>query len=278
MNRIDTTFARLRADGEKALIAYIMAGDPSLADTEALVLELERAGADIIELGVPFSDPIADGPVIQKAAERALRSGASLRKILGIVTTLRRRTQIPIVLMSYYNSIHAFGEAAFCRDAAQAGVDGLIVPDMPPEEDALLAAAACEGGPHLIYLLAPTSTPDRFAQVARRSKGFLYYVSLTGITGAQLPDLEGVRRNIAKIKRLTKVPVAIGFGVATPDDAARVGEIADGVIVGSAIVRRIDEHRDDPRMAEKVGEYIASLKAAVAGSAEHGVRGSGTVW
>jgi tryptophan synthase alpha chain len=267
MNRIDTTFARLKADGEKALIAYIMAGDPSLADTEALVLELERAGADIIELGVPFSDPIADGPVIQKAAERALRSGASLRKILDTVTNLRRRTQIPLVLMAYYNSIHAFGEAAFCRDGARAGVDGLIVPDMPPEEDAILAAAACDSGPHMIYLLAPTSTPDRFAQVARRSKGFIYYVSLTGITGAQLPDLEGVRRNIAKIMRLTKAPVAIGFGVATPDDAARVGEIADGVIVGSAIVRRIEESRDHPSMVERVGQYVASMKAAVAGSA-----------
>jgi tryptophan synthase alpha chain len=270
MNRIDTTFARLKANGEKALIAYIMAGDPSLADTEALVLELERAGADIIELGVPFSDPIADGPVIQKSAERALRSGTSLRKILGTVTTLRRKTQIPLVLMAYYNSIHACGEAAFCRDAAHAGVDGLIVPDMPPEEDALLTAAACEGGPHLIYLLAPTSTPDRFTQVARRSKGFLYYVSLTGITGAQLPDLEGVRRNIAKIKRLTKTPVAIGFGIATPDDAARVGEIADGVIVGTAIVRRIEEYREDPCLVEKVGQYIASLKAAVAGASTLG--------
>jgi tryptophan synthase alpha chain len=266
MNRIDTTFARLKADGEKALIAYIMAGDPSLADTEGLVLELERAGADIIELGVPFSDPIADGPVIQKAAERALRSGTSLRKILDAVTTLRRRTQIPLVLMAYYNSIHAFGEAAFCLEAARAGVDGLIVPDMPPEEDALLVAETCDGAPHLIYLLAPTSTPNRCAQVARRSKGFLYYVSLTGITGAQLPDLEGVRRNIAKIRRLTKVPVAIGFGVATPDDARRVGEIADGVIVGSAIVRRIEEFRDHPSMIEQVGRVAALLKAAIARS------------
>lgn len=258
-------FARLKASAEKALIAYVMAGDPSLADTESLVLQLEKAGADIVELGVPFSDPIADGPVIQKAAERALRSGTSLRKILDTVACLRLRTEVPLVLMAYYNSIHAFGETAFCRDAAKAGIDGLIVPDMPPEEDALLAAESCDGGPHLIYLLAPTSTPDRFSQVARRSRGFLYYVSLTGITGAQLPDLEGVRRNIAKIKRLTNVPVAIGFGVATPDDARRVGEIADGVIVGTAIIRRIEEFREQPRMAEKVGEYVASLKAAISG-------------
>ena len=263
MNRNDSTFARLKGKGEKALIAYIMAGDPSLADTEALVMELEQSGADIIELGVPFSDPIADGPVIQQAADRALRSGTTLRKILNTVTALRKRTQVPFVLMAYYNTIHAFGEKSFCVEAARAGVDGLIVPDMPPEEAGLLVAADCEGGPYLIYLLAPTSTSARFAQVAQRSKGFLYYVSLTGITGSQLPDLEGVRRNIAKIRRLTKAPIAIGFGVATPDDAARVGAIADGVIVGSAIVRRIAEHHDHTRMAEQVGRYVASLKAAL---------------
>lgn len=263
MNRIDSTFARLKSKQEKALIAYIMAGDPSLAETETLVLELERAGADVIELGVPFSDPIADGPVIQQAADRALRSGTTLRKILDMVMLLRKRTQIPLVLMAYYNTIHAFEEQKFCREAKKAGVDGLIVPDMPPEEDRRLVGSACEGGPYLIYLLAPTSTATRFAQVAERSKGFLYYVSLTGITGAKLPDLEGVRRNVAKIRRLTKTPVAIGFGVATPEDAARVGEIADGVIVGTAIVRRIEEHREEKHMAEAVGRYVASLKAAI---------------
>jgi tryptophan synthase alpha chain len=262
VNRIESKFNQLKARGEKALIAYIMAGDPSLRDTETLVLELERTGADVIELGVPFSDPIADGPVIQKAAERALRSGTSLRRILDTVASLRSRTDIPLVLMAYYNTIHAFGEEAFCRQAAAAGVDGLIVPDMPPEEDRFLAAAKCEGGPLLIYLLAPTSTPARFTHIARRSKGFVYYVSLTGITGAQLTDLEGLKRNVAKIRKAASVPVAVGFGIATPQDVAQIAELADGVIVGSAIVRRIEQYRDDPQMSLHVGGFVRSLKEA----------------
>jgi tryptophan synthase alpha chain len=261
-NRIATTFARLKASAEKALITYIMAGDPSLHETETLVLELERSGADIIELGVPFSDPIADGPTIQKAAERALRSGTSLRRILDTVASLRARTQIPLVLMAYYNTIRALGEEAFCRQAAAAGVDGLIVPDMPPEEDALLAAASCEGGPLLIYLLAPTSTPTRVAWIARKSRGFIYYVSLTGITGAKLTDLTGIKQNVAKVRKVTEVPVAVGFGIATPQDVARVAGLADGVIVGSAIVRQIEQYRDDPQMPHRVGQFVRSLKDA----------------
>ena len=263
MNRLDAKFAQLKGRGEKALIAYIMAGDPSLHDTEQLVLELERAGADIIELGVPFSDPIADGPVIQKAAERALRSGTSLRKILAAVASLRSRTQVPLVLMSYYNTVHAFGEAAFCREAARAGVDGLIVPDMPPEEAGGLDTEASGAGLCVIYLLAPTSTPDRCAMIAKRSRGFVYYVSLTGITGARLTDLDGVGRNVEKIRKAASVPVAVGFGVATPEDAAKVGAVADGVIVGSAIVRQVGEHEHDSRMAEHVGRFVRALKAAL---------------
>ncbi len=263
MNRIDSTFQRLKAKSEKALIAYIMAGDPSLQETEALVLELERAGADVIELGVPFSDPIADGPVIQKAAERALRSGTSLRKILETVTALRSRTQIPLVLMAYYNSLHALGEAAFCQQAVAAGVDGLIVPDMPPEEAGLIESAAADAGLRVIFLLAPTSTSARRTTVAKRSRGFLYYVSLTGITGAKLTDLEDVRRNVAKIRHVTDVPVAVGFGIATPQDAAQVASIADGVIVGSAIVRQIGVHQQDQDLPERVGQFVRSLKIAM---------------
>ncbi len=263
-NRLETTFERLRVNQTKALIPYLMAGDPSLQDTETLVLEFERAGADIIELGVPFSDPIADGPIIQKAAERALRSGTSLLRILDTVARLRTRTQIPLVLMVYYNTIHAMGERAFCSQAVKAGVDGLIVPDMPIEEATPLSSAmAAEGGPLLIFLLAPTSTSARRTQVARRSQGFLYYVSLTGITGAKLADLEDVRRNVAKIRRVAHVPIAVGFGIATPQEAAKVAAIADGVIVGSAVVRQIAEHQHDPRMPECTGQFVQSLRAAV---------------
>jgi tryptophan synthase alpha chain len=262
-NRIDETFARLKAKGEKALIAYLMAGDPSLQDTEQLVLALERGGADLIELGVPFSDPIADGPVIQQAAERALRSGTSLRKILMSVRTVRAKTQIPLVLMAYYNTIRAMGEATFCREAVEAGVDGLIVPDMPPEEAGPLRPAATETGLRLIFLLAPTSTAARRATVAKCAGGFVYYVSLTGITGAKLTDLDDVERNVVRIKQASELPVAVGFGVATPEDAARVSRLADGVIVGSAIVKTISAHQQDARMPELVGDFVRSLKGAM---------------
>ncbi|HZS12358.1 MAG TPA: tryptophan synthase subunit alpha [Nitrospirales bacterium] len=265
VNRIDKKFAELKARGERALIAYLMAGDPSLQETETLVLAAERGGADIIELGVPFSDPIADGPIIQRAAERALRSGTSMRRILETVRSLRERTRIPIVLMSYYNSIHAFGEAEWCGQAAAAGVDGVIVPDLPPEEATVLAAAAAPAGPSLIFMLAPTSTAARRSMIAKRASGFLYYVSLTGITGAKLGAVDGIRQNVTRIRRLAAVPVAVGFGISTPDDVAKIAAFADGVVVGSAIVKQIDAHRDTPQLAERLESYIRGLKAATKG-------------
>jgi tryptophan synthase alpha chain len=262
-SRLDRTFSKLRQRAEKALIAYVMAGDPSLQETEQLVAELEQAGADIIELGVPFSDPIADGPVIQQAAERALRSGTSLRTILPMVTRLRARTQIPLVLMAYYNNIHAFGAERFCHEAAQAGVDGLIMPDMPPDEAGPLKGPAAAAGLQLIFLLAPTSTAERRTFVARQSQGFVYYVSLTGITGAKLLSMADVGKNVEKIRKVTHLPVAVGFGVATPEDAAKVAAIADGVIVGSAIVKLIAAHQQKPEMVKHVGEFVRSLKNAM---------------
>jgi tryptophan synthase alpha chain len=263
MSRLETTFVRLKAEGGKALITYIMAGDPSLQETERLVLELQRAGADVIELGVPFSDPIADGPVIQQAADRALKSGTSLKRILASVAHMRGVTQIPIVLMAYYNTIHAFGAADFCREAVKAGVDGLIVPDMPPDEAGPLQEPAREAGLSLIFLLAPTSTPTRRSFVAKQAEGFLYYVSLTGITGAKLRDVADIGDNIGKIRKQSRLPIAVGFGVATPEDAAHMAAVADGVIVGSALVRRIHEFAQDPDIVEKVGAFVRSLKAAM---------------
>src|SRR5207245_9924640 len=239
MNRIDSAFQRIKERGEKALIAYLMAGDPTLEDTEAYVQQLAQAGADIIELGVPFSDPIADGPSIQRAAERALRSGTTLKKILATVRSLRTKTQIPLVLMAYYNSIFRYGEAAFCRDAAAAGVDGLIVPDMPPEEAGTIHPVAEAAGLDVIFLLAPTSTAKRETAVARLSRGFIYYDSLTGITGAKLTDKADVEKKVRDIRGAPKTPVAEGLGIATPEDAREVARIADGVIVGSALVKII---------------------------------------
>ncbi len=261
--RLEATFQRLRDKKEKALIAYLMAGDPGLAETEQLVVALEQAGADVIELGVPFSDPIADGPVIQQAAERALKNGTSLRKILDSVKSLRQRTEIPIVLMLYYNSIHAMGCEEFCKVAGAAGVDGLIVPDMPPDEAGPLKGPADTAGLPLIFLLAPTSTPSRRKLVARESHGFVYYVSLTGITGSKLSNVGDVQDNVKKLRKVSTTPVAVGFGVATPEDAARVSKVADGVIVGSAIVKRIASHQQDPEMVGHVAEFVRSIKAAM---------------
>ena len=243
------------------MIAYLMAGDPTLEDTETYVQQLAEAGADVIELGVPFSDPIADGPVIQQAAERALRSGTSLKKILATVRSLRTKSQVPLVLMAYYNSIFRYGEAAFCRDAVAAGIDGLIVPDMPPDEAGTLRPLAEAVGLDVIFLLAPTSTAKRQAWVARLSRGFIYYVSLTGITGAKLTDKAEVGKKVREIRRYTKTPVAVGFGIATPDDAKQVAQIADGVIVGSALIKIIAEGGHGAT-AGRLGSFTRSLKAA----------------
>ena len=261
MSRIQSTFQRLAARGEKALIAYIMAGDPTLEDTETYVQQLAGAGADVVELGVPFSDPIADGPIIQQAAERALRSGTTLKKILATVRSLRTKTKIPLVLMAYYNSIFRYGEAAFCRDAAAAGVDGLIVPDMPPEEAGTIHPVAEAAGLDVIFLLAPTSTAKRETAVARLSRGFIYYVSLTGITGAKLTDKADLEKKVREIRGYTKTPVAVGFGIATPEDAREVARIADGVIVGSALVKLIAEG-GHAVLTDRLSSFTRSLKSA----------------
>jgi tryptophan synthase alpha chain len=264
INRIQQTFNNLQTKGEKALIPYIMAGDPSLDVTESLVLTLAEGGADLIELGVPFSDPIADGPVIQQAAERALQSGTSLKKILSTVRSLRTKTQVPLIFMAYYNTIMAMGLENFCAEAVSAGVDGLIVPDLPPEEsDALYQTTMAAGGPVVIFLLAPTSTPQRRKEVIKRTHGFIYYVSLTGITGAQLPDLNLVKKNVQTIQKMAKKPIAVGFGIATPEQAHNVAHFADGVIIGSALVRTIAEHHQDPDFLPGLKTMTQNLKAAV---------------
>jgi len=264
MNRLDKKFRGLKSQQRKALIAYVTAGFPALGATDKVVRDLESAGADIVELGVPFSDPIADGPVIQQAAERALRSGTSLKKILAMVRSLRTKTQVPLVLMAYYNSIFRYGEAAFCRDAVTAGVDGLIVPDMPTDEAGTIYPLAEAAGLDVIFLLAPTSTGERQASVARLSRGFIYYVSLIGITGAKLTDKVDVEQKVREIRRYTTTPVAVGFGIATSDDARQVARIADGVIVGSALVKIIAE--GGASASDRLVSFTRSLKSATLGS------------
>lgn len=257
MNRIEKAFKKLKGQGEKAFIPYLMAGDPSLEKTKETVFLLEGCGADIIELGVPFTDPLADGPTIQKAAERGLLAGVTLRKVLCLVKDLRQNTAIPIVLMTYYNPVFKYGEDSFVKDAVASGVDGVIVPDLPPDEAEGLIKLSKKAGLSTIFLLAPTSTADRIKKVARASTGFIYYVSITGITGSRILLDSSIKEAISNIRKATDKPVAVGFGVSTPEEAETVAGLADGVIVGSAIVRKFHER---PEEAEG---YIKSLREAI---------------
>ncbi|MBI3989671.1 MAG: tryptophan synthase subunit alpha [candidate division NC10 bacterium] len=263
MNRIDATFERLRRKGEKALIPYLTAGDPDLEVTVALILEFEGRGADIVEIGVPFSDPLADGVTIQRASQRALQKGTTLSKILRMIVKVRRRSQLPLVLMSYFNPILRFGIQRFVKEATAAGVDGVILPDLPPEEAGELRQASEEAGLHPIFLLAPTSSEARIDQIADASKGYIYYVSLRGVTGARDRLAEGVGQAVLRIKAKTKTPVAVGFGIGTPDQARVVASYADGVIVGSAIVARVEEHLGRTDLVQRVGAFVAQVKAAM---------------
>ena len=262
-NRIDDVFARLRERGEKALIPYVMAGDPDVATTEEWLLAAASAGADLLEIGIPFSDPLADGPVLQRAAERALARKITLGDALVLVRRVRAKTATPLILMTYYNLIFQYGDEQLARDAAAAGVDGLIVPDLPPEEADSLARAARAAGVHLIFLVAPTTPPARIAAIAAKASGFLYYVSLTGITGSKLPPLEEVERRVRAIKHLTRLPIAVGFGVSTPDEAARIARVADGVIVASALIKRLQEEPNPANRSHVLTAYVASLKQAL---------------
>jgi tryptophan synthase alpha chain len=242
--RIDKVFKDARREGRKALIPYIMAGDPNLDTTIKLVKALDQAGADAIELGIPFSDPIADGPVILRAAMRALTHDTTLTQVLDTVRELRKHTQIPIIFMTYYNPIYVYGDAAFAKDAVAAGVDGVIIPDLPPEESADLVAASRKHDLSTVFLLAPTSNEARIKKVCRLASGFVYYVSLTGITGSKLTDFGDVAERIGAIRQHTKKPICVGFGISNAEQARAAGKAADGVIVGSALVRVIEEHID----------------------------------
>ena len=260
MSRLDETFARLRARSERALMPYFTAGDPSLADTRRLVIEAARRGADVIELGVPFSDPLADGPVVQRAGTRALAAGATVPRVLETVAALRAETDVPLVLMTYYNPVLAFGLKAFARTAVDAGADGAIVVDMPPEESEPLASEAASAGMDLVYMVAPTSTLQRVRLIAKTSRGFIYVVSLTGVTGERQELPAGLASQIEVLRGVTAKPLCVGFGISTPAHAAAVGRIADGAVVGSAIVRLVEARTGSPTLVDDVGKFIAELK------------------
>lgn len=256
MSRISDVFKNLKKTGRKALIPYIMAGDPSLEATKRHVLDLEAAGADMVELGVPFSDPLADGPTIQRASERALAQGTTLKKVLALVREIRRRSDIPLILMTYFNPVFKYGPAAFVRDAVRAGVDGIIVPDLIPDEGDELTVHAKEQGLDTIFLLAPTSTPERIRTVAGASRGFIYYVSMTGITGSTLSIGMSMKETLRSIQESSGKPVAVGFGISTPGEAAVVARLADGVIIGSAIVKLIAQGKSARRFVQEIRKAI----------------------
>ena len=272
MSRIEKRFAALMAEGRAGLVAYLTAGDPDIATSTRLFEGVATAGADLIEIGMPFSDPMADGPVIQAAGLRALRSGMTLRKTLALVKHLRARdADTPYVLMGYYNPIYRYGAEAFCRDAAAAGVDGLIIVDLPPEEDPELADPARAAGLDLVRLATPTSDDQRLPIVLQRAHGFLYYVAIAGITGARSADVGAVRDAVARLRRFTGLPVAVGFGIKTPEQAAEVAKAADAAVVGTALVDRLAQNLDPdskamPGLVDAVLGDIAALAKGVRGA------------
>ena len=260
MNRINSKFKELRRLKKKALIVYLTCGFPDLATTERLVLEIERKGADIIELGVPFSDPLADGPTIQAASEYALRKKINLNDILSLVRRLRRKTQIPICLMGYYNPVFSYGEDRFLRAAGKSGVDGIIIPDLLPGGAAGLISAAKKAHIATVFFLSPTSAVERVKLVDKVTSGFIYYVSLTGVTGARQGLSVDLSRNIKMIKRVTSKPVCVGFGISKTQQVSRVFGLAEGAIIGSAVIKIIQDNIGKRSLVEKVGSFVAGLR------------------
>jgi tryptophan synthase alpha chain len=265
VNRIDETFQQLRAAERKGLIAYICAGDPNLKQTKALALALEKAGVDLLELGVPFSDPLADGVVNQMASTRALASGTTSRGVLAMVAELRKESQIPIVLYTYMNPIYRYGFAEFHLAAEAAGVDGLLILDLPPDEDAADPDFKETSGLRRIRLIAPTTPVARIAKLTKDASGFIYYVSREGVTGERAEMATSIDERVAAIRETTPLPVSVGFGISTPEHVRQVARAADAVVVGSAIVRRIAEIGDVPELAGRVAEFVRPLAEAARG-------------
>jgi len=259
MNRIDKKFAELKKKRKKAFIAFITAGDPSLKITEELVVSFEESGVDIVELGVPFSDPLADGPTIQAASQRALKKGVSLEKILNSVSRIRKKSKIPIALMTYYNPIFHYGEKKLIAKAKNCGVDGLIIPDLPPDESGNLLKLARKNNISVIFFLAPTTKKQRMKKIIKESSGFIYYVSVTGVTGARKKLSGSIAKHIRGAKRYTKKPICVGFGISKPEHIKSIAGFADGVIVGSAIVNKIVNNAGKKNLVSNVSHFVRGL-------------------
>lgn len=263
MGRIGKKFEDLRAKNEKALVVYLTAGDPSLSITKALILELEESGVDILEIGVPFSDPTADGPVIQAASQRALKTGTTLQGVLDLVADIRQSSQIPILLFGYFNPIFTCGVGKFAKAAQKAGVDGVLVVDLPQEEAQELRIHTDAVGLDFISLVAPTTGKVRLENIVRNATGFLYYISITGVTGTVAPKIDDIAREVAKIRKLTKMPIVVGFGISNAVQAKDIGALADGIVIGSAIVKLIDENRNNSELIKIVSDYTREIKEAL---------------
>ncbi len=263
MGRIGEKFAGLHQQGKAALIPFLMAGDPDLGATRTLALEVIRAGADLLELGVPFSDPMADGPTLQRAARRALRSGTTLPRVLEVVAEIRRESEVPLFLLGYYNPFFRYGLKEVARDARRAGVDGILCVDLPPEEAGEFKSETDREGLDLIFMLAPTSPPSRVRKVLGMSRGLVYFVSVTGTTGARASLPEDLRERVQGVRTLSSLPVAVGFGISTPEQAAWVASFADGVVVGSALAQMIENFQTGEGLASEVGGFVSRLSQAV---------------
>ncbi|MDD2703602.1 MAG: tryptophan synthase subunit alpha [Candidatus Omnitrophica bacterium] len=261
MNRIDLKFKDLAKQGKKAFIAFLTAGYPSLSVTEQLILELGREQADIIEIGVPFSDPIADGPVIQEASHAALKNGVTMEKIFRMVKKLRSRTQVPLCLMLYYNIIFTYGEKRFIDRAFACGIDGVIIPDLPVEESGGFSKCARARGIHTISFISPVSSFKRMENTALSAEGFIYYISLTGVTGPRMKLPADLAAKVRAVKRMTGTPVCVGFGVSSPEQVKDIFRFADGVIVGSALIRMIKSCGDRTDLVKKICSYVSFLRA-----------------
>ena len=270
MNRIENLFKKLKKNGETALIPFITTGDPDLATTEKLIIEMKKKGADLIELGLPFSDPLADGPTIQASSQRALLNNINARDLFSVIKKVRKKTDIPLVLMGYYNSMLQYGLKKFAKDAADSGLDGTIIPDLPLEEAKDWIKEARANNLCNILLVAPTTPAKRIKKIVSASQGFIYYVSVTGITGARKELPMDLREGLIKVKEVSKKPVCVGFGISRPKQVSMLSKVSDGIIVGSAIIRIMEQHLVDkdggyksgPHLVEKVGEFIEGLKKA----------------
>ncbi len=265
MNRIDKLFKKLKKERKKAFIVYITAGYPTLRVTERLILELEKSGVDLVELGIPFSDPLADGPTIQRSSEAAISKGANIKSILRIVRSARKKVKLPLVFMTYYNLVSHYGLKKFVRESKASRADGIIVPVLPPEEAKKLMDVTKKEHFATIFLAAPTSTTRRLKNISAKSKGFIYYVSLTGVTGARDRLGQDIVGNVRRLKKITKKPVCVGFGVSGPGQARRIARLADGVIVGSAVIKVIEKNIGKKDLYKRVSGFVRGLAKAIHG-------------